>query len=115
MLSRSDICSGCSLRSSSPAGRPISFEIWTIWHPVYGLQGAIKLITAAASVATAIAVWGLMPRALALPSPSQYLEVRTALTSEIEQRQQVSEVLAETEQRYELLIESVTDYAIISP
>jgi hypothetical protein len=36
------------------------------------------------------------------------------LTSEIEERQQVSEVLAETEQRYELLIESVTDYAIIS-
>jgi PAS domain S-box-containing protein len=90
------------------------FEIWTIWHPVYGLQGAIKLVTAAASVATAIAVWGLMPRALTLPSPSQYLEVRTALTSEIEQRQQVSEVLAQTEQRYELLIESVTDYAIIS-
>jgi PAS domain S-box-containing protein len=90
------------------------FEIWTIWHPVYGLQGAIKLVTAATSVATAIAVWGLMPRALALPSPSQYLEVRTALTSEIEERQQVSEVLAETEQRYELLIESVTDYAIIS-
>jgi PAS domain S-box-containing protein len=89
-------------------------DIWTIWHPVYGLQGAIKLVTAATSVATAIAVWGLMPRALALPSPSQYLEVRTALTSEIEERQQVSEVLAETEQRYELLIESVTDYAIIS-
>ena len=45
------------------------FEIWTIWHPAYGLQGAIKLVTAAASVTTAIAVWGLMPRALALPSP----------------------------------------------
>jgi PAS domain S-box-containing protein len=89
-------------------------EIWTIWHPAYGLQGAIKLVTAAVSAATAVAVWGLMPRALALPSPSQYLEVRTALTSEIEQRQQVSEALAETEQRYELLIESVTDYAIIS-
>jgi PAS domain S-box-containing protein len=55
-----------------------------------------------------------MPRALALPSPSQYLELRTALTSEIEHRQQVSEVLADTEQRYELLIESVTDYAIFS-
>ena len=89
-------------------------EIWTIWHPAYGLQGAMKLVTAAVSVATAVAVWGLMPRALAFPSPSQYLEVRTALTSEIEQRQQVSEALAETEQRYELLIESVTDYAIIS-
>jgi PAS domain S-box-containing protein len=89
-------------------------EIWTIWHPAYGLQGAIKLITAAASVATAVVVWGLMPRALALPSPSQYLEVRTALSSEIEQRQEVSEALIETKQRQELLIESVTDYAIIS-
>ena len=45
------------------------FEIWTIWDPAYGLQGAIKLMTAAVSVATAIAVWGLMPRALALPVP----------------------------------------------
>lgn len=90
------------------------FEIWTIWHPAYGLQGAIKLVTDAISISAAVAVWGLMPRALALPSPSQYLEVRTALTSEIERRQKVSEVLAETEQRYELLIESATNYAIIS-
>lgn len=90
------------------------FEIWTIWDPVYGVQGAIKLVTAAVSVATAVAVWGLMPRALALPSPSQYHEVRSALTSEIQQRHQVSEALAESEQRYELLIESVTDYAIFS-
>jgi PAS domain S-box-containing protein len=89
------------------------FEIWTIWHPIYGMHGVMKLVTAAISVATAIVVWGLMPRALAFPSPSQYLEIRTALSSEIEQRQQVSEVLAETEQRHELLIESVTDYAII--
>jgi PAS domain S-box-containing protein len=32
----------------------------------------------------------------------------------MEQRQQVSEALAETEERYQLLIESVTDYAIFS-
>ena len=90
------------------------FEIWTIWHPAYGLQGAMKLATAAVSASAAVAVWGLMPRALAFPSPSQYLEVRTALTSEIQERHQVSEALTETEQRYELLIESVTNYAIIS-
>ena len=90
------------------------FDIWTIWHPAYGLQGAIKLVTAAVSVATAVAVWGLMPHALALPSPSQYREVRTALSSEIQQRDQVSQALVETEQRYQLLIESVTDYAIFS-
>jgi PAS domain S-box-containing protein len=89
-------------------------EIWTIWHPAYGLQGAVKFVTAIASVATAFAMWRLMPQALALPSPSQYLQVRTALSSEIEQRQQVSEALAETEQRHKLLIDSVTDYAIIS-
>jgi PAS domain-containing protein len=39
---------------------------------------------------------------------------KTALTSEIQERHQVSEALTETEQRYELLIESVTNYAIIS-
>jgi two-component sensor histidine kinase len=40
----------------------------TLWSPLYWLQGAIKLATALVSVATAILLWPLIPRALAIPS-----------------------------------------------
>ncbi len=90
------------------------FEIWTLWHPDYGMQGAIKLATAIVSAATALALVNLMPRALALPSPSQYRQVSTALTTEVQQRQRVAEALKESEQRFRLLVNSVTDYAIYS-
>ena len=89
-------------------------EIWTLWHPDYGMQGMVKLVTAAFSASTALALVVLMPRALALPSPSQYRQVRTALTSEVQQRHEVTRALQETEQRYQLLIESIADYAIFS-
>ncbi|MBL7687448.1 MAG: PAS domain S-box protein [Bdellovibrionaceae bacterium] len=44
------------------------FEIWTVWNPQYGVQGLLKLFTAGVSVATAVSLAPLMPRALALPS-----------------------------------------------
>ena len=47
------------------------FNIISIWHPVYRLDGLVKLLTALVSVATAVALWPLIPQALALPSPEQ--------------------------------------------
>ena len=44
-------------------------EIWTLWHGTYWLSGAIKVVTAMASVPTAILLVQLVPRMLALPSP----------------------------------------------
>lgn len=41
-------------------------EVWVIWQPVYWLSGYVKVITAAASVATAIVLFPLVPRVLAL-------------------------------------------------
>lgn len=42
--------------------------IWTLWVPTYRLEGLVKLLTGCVSIATAIALVPLMPRALALPS-----------------------------------------------
>jgi signal transduction histidine kinase/CheY-like chemotaxis protein len=39
-----------------------------IWRPWYKIDGIVKLITAIASVGTAVALWPLIPKALALPS-----------------------------------------------
>lgn len=46
-------------------------SIWLIWSPEYAISGIIKLLTAIASVTTAILIWPLLPKLLALPSPSQ--------------------------------------------
>ncbi|HEX4241686.1 MAG TPA: ATP-binding protein [Steroidobacteraceae bacterium] len=46
-------------------------SIWTIWNPDYYTDAAVKALTAAASIVTAVLLWPLVPRALALPSPSQ--------------------------------------------
>lgn len=46
-------------------------EVWTLWVPAYWLSGGVKVITAIASVPTALFLIHLMPRALSLPSPDE--------------------------------------------
>jgi signal transduction histidine kinase len=41
-------------------------EVWTVWQAVYWLAGWVKVVCALASVATAIALYRLVPRILAL-------------------------------------------------
>ncbi|MBV9489724.1 MAG: PAS domain S-box protein, partial [Verrucomicrobia bacterium] len=48
-------------------GTTHALEVWSIWHPVYWLAGVVKAVTAALSVATAVALLRLVPKALALP------------------------------------------------
>ena len=66
------------------------FEIWTLWHPDYAAQGLIKAVTAEISVATAIVMWPVLPRLLALPSLRQ---VNDALSVEIKERNRAVEAL----------------------
>ena len=39
-------------------------EVWTLWEPVYWLSGGVKVVTAAASVATALVMPVTVPRVL---------------------------------------------------
>jgi PAS domain S-box-containing protein len=66
-------------------------EVWNLWHAQYWLAGAIKAITAAASVPTAILLARLMPQALQLPSASQWMEANTALKASEERLQMAVE------------------------
>lgn len=72
------------------------FGIWTIWNPDYGAEGMLKLMTGIVSASTAVALWFLIPRALAIPS-------RTELEHEVERRteaeRKVLEINAELEDR----------------
>jgi signal transduction histidine kinase len=61
-------------------------EILNIWHPTYWLSGVIKAITAIASIATAILLIRLVPKALALPSPEQLRKSNEALQQEMRER-----------------------------
>ncbi|MCB0325262.1 MAG: hypothetical protein KDD69_16885 [Bdellovibrionales bacterium] len=57
------------------------FDIWTTWYGTYRVEGIVKVFTALVSVTTAVLLWPLVPKAVALPSPTQ-------LRREIEQRRE---------------------------
>ncbi len=54
-------------------------DLLTLWAPLYGLQGVIKLATAITSIITAIALWRCLPYFLALPSVDQLRQANAAL------------------------------------
>lgn len=64
------------------------FDIWTLWHPDYALQGMIKAVTAAISLFTAISLGPVIRHALALPSPAELALVNAQLSREVASRQQ---------------------------
>jgi signal transduction histidine kinase/CheY-like chemotaxis protein len=61
-------------------------EVWTLWWPEYWLAGNVKLVTAAASVGTAISLPPLVPRILALISADRLAEERRV---ELDERAQL--------------------------
>jgi signal transduction histidine kinase len=71
--------------------------IWTLWVPDYAFEGLIKAITAAASIVTAIMLWPLLPKALALPSPAQMMAAQDALKREAQERRQAEDMLRQSQ------------------
>ncbi len=74
-------------------------EIWTLWTPVYWLSGAVKFVTAAASVTTAFLLPPLVPRVVTMISSATSFEQRKALETanqalqqEIVERQRSTEM-----------------------
>ena len=61
-------------------------SILVLWVPAYGLEGILKLATAIVSVITAVALWPLLPRAIAVPSPAQLQRVNAELETRIAER-----------------------------
>ncbi|HEY6641999.1 sensor histidine kinase [Povalibacter sp.] len=54
-------------------------DVWNVWNVEYWLEGLIKLITAAASVPTAILLWRAWPHIMQLPSQNQLREANDSL------------------------------------
>jgi signal transduction histidine kinase len=74
--------------------------IITLWNPLYNLDGAIKAVTAVASIVTAIWLVKLIPQALRLPSPEQLqAEIDRRAGAEAEIRKINSELEARVRER----------------
>ena len=61
-------------------------NIYNVWHGAYWLSGGVKLITALASLGTAVLIWPIIPKALAIPSNSQLMALNQQLQSEVDER-----------------------------
>jgi signal transduction histidine kinase/CheY-like chemotaxis protein len=83
-------------------------EVWTLWNPSYWLAGGVKIVTAAASVPTAILLFMLIPRALALPSIAQVEAANSALEREVDQRRHAEAALEESRHELEVRVEQRT-------
>ncbi|MEP0909287.1 ATP-binding protein [Leptolyngbya subtilissima ST-M1] len=73
--------------------------VWTLWHPTYWLSGALKVVTAIASVTTAIILPFLVPQALALVESAKLSEERRShLEVANNQLESLNEQLKEVDQ-----------------
>ncbi|HME12143.1 MAG TPA: hypothetical protein VKF79_04745, partial [Candidatus Acidoferrum sp.] len=61
-------------------------EVWNLWHAQYWFGGAVKAITAAASVGTAVVLTYTTPRLLQVPNLSEWCKANADLEARIEQR-----------------------------
>jgi len=57
-----------------------------VWKPVYWLEGAVKAVTAGASLATFLMLIPMMPTLLKLPSPADLTRANDSLAKEIAER-----------------------------
>lgn len=82
--------------------------IWVLWNPDYVAQGFLKLATALVSLATAVVLWPLIPRALALPHPTE-LEAKTRLLAdEVTERRRAEAALQRAQADLERRVEART-------
>nr|AWJ66301.1 diguanylate cyclase/phosphodiesterase with PAS/PAC sensors [uncultured bacterium] len=77
-------------------------DVWKLWIPNYWSDAILRQFTAGISVGTAVMLWVLMPKALAIPSTVQIREKNNQLENEIKQRQEA-----------EALFENAFEYAPI--
>src|SRR6266849_2167905 len=68
-------------------------SIVTLWVPVYCIEGLVKALTAFASIVTAVVLWPLLPKILALPSPAQLRAAEAALAQEGLHRREAEDML----------------------
>ncbi|MBV6624877.1 MAG: GHKL domain-containing protein [Rivularia sp. (in: Bacteria)] len=81
-------------------------EVWTLWHPNYWVSGWLKASTAAISLGTAILLFWLIPKLVAIPNVPKLEALNIALEKEIIERKQIETQLSlQTQHLEETLLE----------
>jgi len=70
-------------------------SIYTLWFPIYGIEGLVKAATASASIFTAAMLWPLLPQLLTIPSPFEFRKAQDALEEEGTQRREAEQLLVQ--------------------
>ena len=76
-------------------------DLVMIWLPLYDLQAVVKVVAGLSSIATAIGLWILLPRALALPSPAELRAINDRLQDEITERRHAETTAQAAKERAE--------------
>lgn len=72
-------------------------SILVLWVPVYGVEGAVKALTAVVSIITAVALWPMLPKLVALPSPRQLQLALDQVKAEAAERERAEEMLRQSQ------------------
>ncbi|MBH5368810.1 PAS domain S-box protein [Bradyrhizobium glycinis] len=98
-------------------------SIYTLWVPIYGIEGIVKAATAVASVFTAAALWPLLPKILTIPSPFELRQVQAALEEEeiksrdatllLQQVRDAQRAMRESVARLTAIVETAVDGVIL--
>jgi signal transduction histidine kinase len=72
-------------------------SIATMWIPAYGWEALVKAVTAVASIATAVLLVPLLPKLVAIPSPSALRQANEALVREAREREKTEEMLRQAQ------------------
>jgi len=70
--------------------------IVTIWDPLYRLEGIIKLVTAIASVVTAVGLYRVLPAILRMPSHRELQKANEALAQSHKELEKITSELAQS-------------------
>jgi len=81
----------------------------TLWYPAYWLEGAVKLATAFVSVATAILLWPLIPRLVAIPSADALQAANSRLAQEAAEKDRLVRDLRRREADLRSLTEALEE------
>lgn len=83
-------------------------QFTTLWIPIYEIQGWVKLATAGVSLTTAVMIFPLVPKALAIPSPRQLQTVNEGLAREVESHRQTLHELEQARDELEARVKQRT-------
>jgi PAS domain S-box-containing protein len=82
-------------------------DVWTVWQPDYGWQALSKMVTAAVSIGTAIVLWPLLSKAVAIPTITQLKTVISSLEAEVAQRRSTEDNLANAQEALMITLASI--------